>query len=481
VFITAVQQCSEITRYHSNRGFSFSFRRVPQIWRSQSGYVSIAFFSRDHLFRLSPANTKTRGRGIPLYRPAGLWHPVDPSHVFVGCCSTFRRPRRAAQHPKDPLRRRPTGLPQRVSARFSLFRRTRAVDGPRIAFPPQESERLALGTRSSDVSAFRFATQHGILSSARSSPRPLWRGGCLLATRQTAFSTRVRTLTAGRATHLHHLQQQLQAVQLQYQALLAQAAQQPWLFGGIGGTPAQQQTTTTDLTSVLADLSTIEMSIMARLDPLEAGLADLQNNVRQPRLPLLRPPWRAEVVFRSSLPLAPLVTMRDPQVLLRARRQSVARPQRTLLPASTLLGVASGDLAHDLLKCGLSPGNPPLRPTMTTLTHFAPRSRSQRLTPRSSRPVLLTRGARIPGPGTPWTRTLNAPTSPRRQTNLSHPLSLRQLTPMHALDLQCRSQFLGPRSNCTRLPSPPDNLGAHQSTHAHPLSFHVAISSMPAS
>jgi hypothetical protein len=25
------------TRYHSNRGVSFSFRRVPQIWRSQSG------------------------------------------------------------------------------------------------------------------------------------------------------------------------------------------------------------------------------------------------------------------------------------------------------------------------------------------------------------------------------------------------------------------------------------------------------------
>ncbi len=72
-----------IIRYRSNRGVSFSFRRVPQIWRSQSGYVSIAVFSRDHLFRLSPAATQTRGRGIPLYRPAGLWHPVgDPSHVL---------------------------------------------------------------------------------------------------------------------------------------------------------------------------------------------------------------------------------------------------------------------------------------------------------------------------------------------------------------------------------------------------------------
>jgi hypothetical protein len=33
---------------------------VPQIWRSQSGYISIAFFSRDHLFRLSPAATPAR-------------------------------------------------------------------------------------------------------------------------------------------------------------------------------------------------------------------------------------------------------------------------------------------------------------------------------------------------------------------------------------------------------------------------------------
>jgi len=30
-----------ITRYYSNRGVSFSFRRVPSIWRSQSGFISI--------------------------------------------------------------------------------------------------------------------------------------------------------------------------------------------------------------------------------------------------------------------------------------------------------------------------------------------------------------------------------------------------------------------------------------------------------
>ena len=31
---------SVITRYYSNRGVSFSFRRVPSIWRSQSGYIT---------------------------------------------------------------------------------------------------------------------------------------------------------------------------------------------------------------------------------------------------------------------------------------------------------------------------------------------------------------------------------------------------------------------------------------------------------
>jgi hypothetical protein len=39
----------------------------------------VAFF----VSRLQPRTTQTRGRGIPLYRPAGLWHPVgDPSHVL---------------------------------------------------------------------------------------------------------------------------------------------------------------------------------------------------------------------------------------------------------------------------------------------------------------------------------------------------------------------------------------------------------------
>ena len=98
-YTSLVQTYCDITRYHSNRGVSFLFCRVPQIWRSQSLYIIVAFFSRDHLFCLSPADTffclspadtQTRGHGIPLYRPAGLWHPVDnPSHTFVGRCSTF--------------------------------------------------------------------------------------------------------------------------------------------------------------------------------------------------------------------------------------------------------------------------------------------------------------------------------------------------------------------------------------------------------
>jgi hypothetical protein len=84
----------------------------------------------------------------------------------------------------------------------------------------------------------------------------------------------------GRANQLHHLQQQqLQAAQLQHQALLAQAAQQQWLFGCIGGATAPMPPLTPDLTPVLATLSTIEMRITMLLGPLEAGLADLLNNV----------------------------------------------------------------------------------------------------------------------------------------------------------------------------------------------------------
>jgi hypothetical protein len=72
----------------------------------------------------------------------------------------------------------------------------------------------------------------------------------------------------GRDDHLHHLQQQ-QLQQMHHHALLAQAAQQQqWLFSGIGGAPAPPQSPVADLTSVLADLSTIEMRITARLDPL---------------------------------------------------------------------------------------------------------------------------------------------------------------------------------------------------------------------
>jgi hypothetical protein len=53
---------------------------------SHKSHISIAVFSRDHLFSLSPAATQTRGHGIPLYRPVGLWQPVgDPSHACGSC------------------------------------------------------------------------------------------------------------------------------------------------------------------------------------------------------------------------------------------------------------------------------------------------------------------------------------------------------------------------------------------------------------
>ncbi len=86
-------------------------------------------------------------------------------------------------------------------------------------------------------------------------------------------------------------------------------------------------------------------------------------------------------------------------------------------------------------KCG-KPADPPDNDD-TDLLHTQFEKPSQSLTPRSSRPVLPTQVTRIPAPGTPRTRTRNAPPTPRRQTNLSHPPRLRQLTPTEAFDLQC--------------------------------------------
>jgi hypothetical protein len=139
---------------HSNRGV-FSFRRVPQIWRSQIGYISIAFSSRYHLFRLSPAATQTRGCGIPLYRPAGLWYPVGyPSHVLWDVLAPPDDPGDLRNIQKTRFGSGPR-VRRRAYRRVSIFfGHIRAFDGPRIAFPPQESERLALGTRSSDPSVF---------------------------------------------------------------------------------------------------------------------------------------------------------------------------------------------------------------------------------------------------------------------------------------------------------------------------------------
>jgi hypothetical protein len=77
---------SDFTRYHSNRGVSFSFRRVMQIWRSQRGYISIDFFSYDHLFRLSPADTTDN----PPVCQRRVGATVSFSATFFGLSQTSR-------------------------------------------------------------------------------------------------------------------------------------------------------------------------------------------------------------------------------------------------------------------------------------------------------------------------------------------------------------------------------------------------------
>jgi hypothetical protein len=161
----------------------------------------------------------------------------------------------------------------------------------------------------------------------------------------------------GSAAHLHHLQQQ-QLQQQHHHALLAQAAQQqPWLFSGLGGAPAPPQSPAADLTSVLAALSTIEIRITARLDPLEAGLADLRNNVASASSAPASSPveGRGRVSFGTAS-CAPRARSASPTgSATGSETASRASTEDLCSSLDALLGVVSGDLAHDLLKCGLSP------------------------------------------------------------------------------------------------------------------------------
>jgi hypothetical protein len=161
----------------------------------------------------------------------------------------------------------------------------------------------------------------------------------------------------GRAAHLHQLQQQ-QLQQLHHHALLAQAAQQqPWLFSGIGGAPPQPAA---DLTSVLAALSSIESRIAARFDPLESELADLRHNVTSAPSASASSPVadRGRVSFgAASCPpraraASPTGSVTDSETASRASTDDLSSS------LDSLLGVPSGDLAHDLLHNGLSPAWP---------------------------------------------------------------------------------------------------------------------------
>jgi hypothetical protein len=163
------------------------------------------------------------------------------------------------------------------------------------------------------------------------------------------------------AAHLHQLQQQ-QLHQLHTQALLAQAAQQqPWLFGGLGGAsalppPPPPQLAAADLTAVLAALSSIESRIAARLDPLEAGLTALQTTVASDQSASASSPavGRGRVAFAdaSCAPRAraasPTGSATDSDAVSRASTDDSSSS------LDALLGVASGDLAHDLRQSGLS-------------------------------------------------------------------------------------------------------------------------------
>jgi hypothetical protein len=102
----------DFIRYRSNRGVSFSFRRV--------------------LFRLSPAATQTRGRGIPLYRPAGLWHPVgDPSHVLWDVAAPSDNPGELRNIQKTRFGGGSRGRRRAYRRVSTSFGRLRAFDGPK--------------------------------------------------------------------------------------------------------------------------------------------------------------------------------------------------------------------------------------------------------------------------------------------------------------------------------------------------------------
>jgi hypothetical protein len=108
----------------------------------------------------------------------------------------------------------------------------------------------------------------------------------------------------------------------------------------------------------LAALSSIELSIAKRLGPLEAGLTDLRTAVASASSASASSPvgGRGRVAFDTFdtvLPRAraasPTGSATDSEAVSRASTDD----QSSSLDA--LLGVASGDLAHDLKQSGLSP------------------------------------------------------------------------------------------------------------------------------
>jgi hypothetical protein len=163
------------------------------------------------------------------------------------------------------------------------------------------------------------------------------------------------------AAHLHQLHQQ-QLHQLHNQALLAQAAQQqPWLFSGLGGAPAlppqPPPQPAADLTSVLAALSSIESRIAARLDPLEAGFTDMRTTVASASSASVSSPagGGGRVAF-DAVSCAPRARAASPTGSATGSETASRAPTDDLSSRlDALLGVASGDLAHDLRQSGLSP------------------------------------------------------------------------------------------------------------------------------
>jgi hypothetical protein len=147
--------------------------------------------------------------------------------------------------------------------------------------------------------------------------------------------------------------QQQQLLHHQY-ALLAQATQQqPWPFNGLGGAPAPPLQPTADLTPVMAALS----AIAARLGPLEAGLTDLRTTVASASsAPAPSPAGGGGHVSFGPAAGAPRLRAASPTRSVTGSEASGASTDGDLSSSlDALLGVASGDLAHDLMQSGLSP------------------------------------------------------------------------------------------------------------------------------